>query len=760
MKNLHLFSSAVAAASLCLFVSCADLFQEKIAMSVSGAKLANLSSLIVQDGGISQLDAPAQVFASQNEYSDKIIVTWSVVPGASSYRLERAIVTEKNADGSFSVPDESEFDVLNHSKYLYDTSFVDTILTDPTYKSKEYDYAFFYRVSAENPRLKYDASEFTVSGAGKLLAPTRYTAATMGESTTQIKIEWNKVDGASRYEIFRSLNEDGTGSVHVAFMTGNQTYYANPIDTSYQGVNFYYTVYAISSGGVKSVASPIALGYSLQEGAPARVSGVQIVSGRGTSKETDPKIEIKWNAVGGSNVSYNIYRTSSIDSAMILLKQGETTTGFTDTTKSGANKLEQNVYYYYQIQSIDTSEKNGEMVVYKGPISESGQKHAAPAEGFILSPPQTININKKKGDSSLCLFDFTPAIGAVGCPIEPKVRDYNDYKYKIYGSDTQNGTFSELTTLSSGSLGVLSEGLYRNINIASKKFYKVSTVNGSVESSLSPVLAPSPYAVKSAAATRAAFIPEATGSDDNANSNGVHDVKITWEAPEDGADGYAVYRSTKKNSGFKKISESVITELSFIDHSDVAKPHVIYYYRVLSLNSLGQGSNYSDSQAGWGALTAVQYMKEYNITVMNSQKKLTLMHKAGNTDKLGKETVYGKISGSLAYDAGISGLSGRVIMHYENYADYYIIEKASTAEEIAEQVSWGPYFICTGNTNTSAGMDTNGTMDGTVQCSGMYTGSVGYDNIKIKGGAAGGGTYKISRNGFAPVDVDWTVGEK
>ena len=65
-----------------------------------------------------------------------------------------------------------------------------------------------------------------------------------------------------------------------------------------------------------------------------------------------------------------------------------------------------------------------------------------------------------------------------------------------------------------------------------------------------------------------------------------------------------------------------------------------------------------------------------------------------------------------------------------------------------------------GNTNTSAGMDMAGNMDGIVECQGMYPGSVGYDGVQIKGGAAGGGYYIITREGFPTENISWTVGEE
>lgn len=58
-------------------------------------------------------------------------------------------------------------------------------------------------------------------------------------------------------------------------------------------------------------------------------------------------------------------------------------------------------------------------------------------------------------------------------------------------------------------------------------------------------------------------------------------------------------------------------------------------------------------------------------------------------------------------------------------------------------------------------MSANGSMDGVVTCKGMYPGSVSYNNIQIKGGAAGGGTYGIKRDGFdGQIEVDWKIGEE
>ncbi|MBP5752864.1 MAG: hypothetical protein J6W60_08415, partial [Treponema sp.] len=108
----------------------------------------------------------------------------------------------------------------------------------------------------------------------------------------------------------------------------------------------------------------------------------------------------------------------------------------------------------------------------------------------------------------------------------------------------------------------------------------------------------------------------------------------------------------------------------------------------------------------------------------------------------------------------------RVIMHYSDYADYYIhtngkidASPLDSEDEIIGTAN-GLFLLINVNTNTSDGMDMAGSMDGTVTCKGMYPGSVGYDGVQIKGGAAGGGYYKIKREGFADENVSWTVGEE
>ena len=181
------------------------------------------------------------------------------------------------------------------------------------------------------------------------------------------------------------------------------------------------------------------------------------------------------------------------------------------------------------------------------------------------------------------------------------------------------------------------------------------------------------------------------------------------------------------------------------------------------MNSLNQGKKSNDPLTdtehkcfGWGALTREQWFREYNKTMKESQKKLTLMHK-GSLDALGEETKSGTISGTVYYKAsgGLSGAS--VTMKYTTYADFYINNDPAL----------GVYFCLNGNSDTEITNVTSqsGSMKNSVVCTGMYPGTAYYDGIQIKGGAAGGGYYEVEirdLNGSVVLNkdhVDWLVGE-
>lgn len=751
MKRIKsLISAFIFTLSIFSLSSCYQLFQSKVSMNPEGTD-KTLADILVEDQEITQLSAPAQIFVSSGTYSDRIKISWTPVKGASSYHLERAVKTpddtEELSESDF-VPISSSSTNLTSSLYVFENSYTDIILESPSYSSPEYSYTYYYRISAENSFMKYEPSEFLQSEAAVLFSPSKSITATAGESLTEIELSWAKTENASKYNLYRSKESDGVNSILVTTLTGNITSYTNIIPESDQGVDFYYYVVAENSFGNKSASSPLALGYTLVKGAPACVTGVQAL----TRGDNPSKIDVTWNAVSfgdGTNKSYSIYRTSSTDSSLTLLKTIDAPDSSAPVSFTDTKAIQPNTYYYYRVLALIT-ENGSEGKILKGPLSQSSAtdvdpstKKSVAAEGFILSAPGNIAVNKV-GDKNT--ISFSKAIGEKGYSEDSGLyQDYKNYTYKIFAGNTSSDVSTELTvtlTEKDSNTYIATVPVY--------EFYKVQTINGDKYSDCSAVCAPSPKAATNASATKAAFISGYTDNASMANANKVYPVKITWSAPDGGASGYYIFRSTKSGSGFRRITDNPVTETEYIDKNDSAKAGTYYYYRVLALNSLNQGSNYSDTVIGYGAITHDQYMREYNKTIQSSQKKLTLMHKSGNTDKLGTESVNGNISGDLYYNAKIQGVSGRVIMKYTNYADHYVSGTNNY------------YFLIDGNTNTSAGIDTNGTMDGTVSCSdqGMYPGKIIYDNVKIVKGSAGGGYYLITPAGFPEQQVSYTIGNE
>lgn len=772
---------AIALISAALLCACSEMFESRVDMQL-GTSNGSLATLLSANKDIDKLDSPGKIYVTNGQYSDKIVINWDKVPNATSYRLERAVSSTKDENGNWVLPEDSDFDFLEHSKYIYTTSYTDTIIDDSAsnpleYSNEAYESVYFYRVSAENivrgyessdpcpitdagtkdkPNPDYDAAKVKAA-MGALLTPPSNVKADCGESTSEINVYWTKAPGdIASYEIYRSASSDGSGATRIGKVTGNETKFKSNVAAEQQGLNYYFSVYSVAKNGQKSAASPIAMGYALQAGAPSRVKNVIVTSGRGNTKD---KISISWGkSTGESEVYYNVFRSSSADSTLKQLSLGD---GYKDLEWEDGDSLKPNVFYYYQVQSY--IKKGGEVIT--GAMSKSDSEaevtsETGPAEGFILGPPKTINVLTIPGDTSKNKIVFSAALGSAKCEDNSEntkrigdAEGYNTYSYTVSYSKAATGPFTDLPTpFTEADLEISSPGFY-SVNVDAYKFYKVKTINGGVFSAESTAIAVSPNAATNFAATKNAAIDGFTNDDTKANPNGVHAISLSWTAPLGGADGgYNVYRSTKPDSGFRKVNEAAITETSYTFVDTSAKAGTYYYYRVLALNSLGQGANYSNVDHGYGALTIKQYLREYIKTTLNSQSKLKLMHKPDATAKLGSESCNGDISGTLSYDAKMQGLGGRVIMQYTNYADYYIMNDSSL----------GVYFLLNGNTNTTANISSNGNMDGTVTVTGMYPGSVVYDRIEIKGGAAGGGTYGVTRTGIdsSAVQGDWTWGEK
>ncbi|MDR3146558.1 MAG: hypothetical protein LBU21_09785 [Treponema sp.] len=723
MKMKRILPLSGALVFLTLLPGCADLFQEKVALNRRTSDSGSLEELLrpVSTEPLI-LAAPGQLYVADAQSPSVIRLGWNAVEGASSYIVERAVL-EPLSEGVFPPePVEGDFEVLE--SFVYANSYTDRILPEPGQNSPEYRNRYYYRVRAENTGNGLDPSPPSAAGMGTLFGSPRNVRAGKGASGAEVRVDWDKVQGAAAYRVYRSESASGAAPLAVARVFGNQNWYRDA------GVeknrDYYYSVEALTAAQVPGATGPLALGYALAENAPGKPP-IRLAADFGRGHHAD-RIRIEWDPDPASPVTYAVYRYSSSDSSLIPLTRGETAAFWEDTAG-----LEPGIFYYYQVQPIGTGSGGTPL---KGPFSD-------PVEAFILSPPVTV-LAEKSG--TLVSLKWLPVIGS---PAEQAA-----WSYRVYGSGSSAGPFHELRTVSApapvdGDGYVHADGVG---DYSVYRFYRVGTLNRlSVESAPGAAVSPHPAAALIQDVSRGAFLAGAAP-----NGSGVYPVRIRWRRPADEAPAfYHVYRSAEPDSGFRRITINPVPgggdgEFSFIDRNGSARAGRWYYYRLLSLNELGQGSAWSDTLSGYGALSYEQYMLEYNRTVLSSQKKLTLMHKPNNMDKLGAEIGYGTISGSISYDARVESPGARIIMRYENYADFFIGGDSGR----------GVYFAVTGNTNTTTSISGNGKMDGTMECTGMYPGKVYYDNVEIKGGAAGGGTYGIEPEGFPRGEVGWLVGEK
>lgn len=131
---------------------------------------------------------------------------------------------------------------------------------------------------------------------------------------------------------------------------------------------------------------------------------------------------------------------------------------------------------------------------------------------------------------------------------------------------------------------------------------------------------------------------------------------------------------------------------------------------------------------------ALTFFKKRNDT----QTKLTYMNKTSVLEKVGTETVNGKLSGTLFYGVKIKGAGAEVTLRYTNYCD---------------EDGW----IFDGEVITRSNMVQNGTFAGTIKAKGDFPGEVHYDKVVMKKGLPASGKYLVRVSNASPAEVDYTT---
>jgi uncharacterized repeat protein (TIGR02543 family) len=254
------------------------------------------------------IPAAPTVWVSEASYN-KINVSWSPVPGASTYQLYRAT---------------SEFGKYTLIKTTSLTSYVNSSLKTGT--------TYFYIVRAYGT-----FGGVRVYGDYSASAPLTPRLASVSIATaaayypTSIKVSWNAVAGRSYYEVWRSTSPD---SGFVLVKKTSSTYYKNtgliPNTTYYYIVRAYRVVSGIK---IYSNFSPMASATTVM----GTLTGAKAVRTNATTNK------ISWAAVTG-RTKYEVWYSSVADGEYVYLKE-------TTSTYLSHSGLLTGTPYYYKIRA-------------------------------------------------------------------------------------------------------------------------------------------------------------------------------------------------------------------------------------------------------------------------------------------------------------------------------------------------------------------------------------------------------------------------
>ena len=379
------------------------------ALNVDGAAGAYSSTV----SGAAKAVAPAAPTVTMT-YSDggKPKLTWSAVSGAASYRVYRS---ESRGTG---------YSLLGTTT---STSYVNTgAAAGKTY---------YYRVKAVNSA-GTSAYSNIVSGRAKAAIPAA-PRVTIGNSSASGKpqLTWAAVDGAAKYEIYRSTQQS-TG--YSLLGTTTSTSYVNT--GAAVGTTYYYKVRALNVDGAAGAYSSTVSG-AAKAVAPAAPTVTMTYSDGGKPKLT-------WSAVSGA-ASYRVYRSESRGTGYSLL--GTTTSTSYVNTGAAVGKT-----YYYRVKAVNSAGTSA----YSNIVSGTART-PAPAAPVL-----------KGGTSS-----------ASGKPQLTWAAVDGAAKYDVYRSNSADGTFSKV--------GSTDKTTYVNTGAAQgvTYFYKIRAVGASGASGFSNTVA-------------------------------------------------------------------------------------------------------------------------------------------------------------------------------------------------------------------------------------------------------------------------------
>jgi fibronectin type 3 domain-containing protein len=364
------------------------------------------------------------------------------------------------------------------------------------------------------------------TGDGAVTIPANVNATALGPDT--IDISWSGVNGAERYNIFRSTSS--TGTFEGLFYVTETRYTDTELSPN---TTYYYRVSAVK-GGAESLQSTTAWAKTFTnntEQVPAPPLGLNAIPLSSTS------IVVSWNPVGNA-LSYRLYRRSGAGPLELIATPSSTS--HTDTGLSPSTT------YYYKVSAANGS----------GEGAQSNETYAMTlAEGAGTAPASAPTGLTATVTTSTISLSWNALEGAL--------------TYIVYRSPSSSGSWEIRGT--PGSASYTDTGL----SPGTAYYYKVAGVNNGGEGPQSAVYSASTQGAGGG-------LPAAPASVSvTALSSSV--IELSWAAVS-GAASYRVYRSTDA------VNFTVVGFPGGTAYTDSGlSPSTTYHYKVSAVNANGEG---------------------------------------------------------------------------------------------------------------------------------------------------------------------------
>ena len=283
---------------------CSEVFAQQETIPSSGHSYENGICGNCGDTDPEYLQAPV-ITASNAAKTGYVKLTWNAVSGAAKYQIYRS--TSRNGEYTLMYTTEN-------------TSYINT-------KATAGNYYYYYVVAINEQGIASPPSDI----AGRTCDLPRPEVTTSNVARTgYVRLNWNAVEGAVKYKIYRSTERDG--NYRLMFTTEN-TSYINTMAKA--GMTYYYKVVAVAEkSAANSAASAVKFRTCDLPRPEVTASNVALTG----------YVKLDWNAVEGA-VKYKIYRSTE--------KTGTYKLMFTTENTSYINtKVEAGMTYYYRVVAV------------------------------------------------------------------------------------------------------------------------------------------------------------------------------------------------------------------------------------------------------------------------------------------------------------------------------------------------------------------------------------------------------------------------